>query len=82
MTIRFEDLVFEPHAYIGQARVERAYVDFPNGWGVSVLRGMATINVHGCDYEVSPMRLGQPGSPLKRDTPAEVQRELDAVAAL
>jgi hypothetical protein len=82
MTVRFADLVFEPHAMIGQARVERAYVEFPNGWAVSILRGMAAINVHGCDYEVCPMREGHPSSPLKRYTPEEVQREIEAVAAL
>jgi hypothetical protein len=86
--MQFADLEFEKHPRDGWAgNIEWAFAPFPNGWGVSVLRGMSAYNMYGLDYETC--RFHDPHANLpdydsirRQGTTEDVQREMDAVSAL
>ena len=70
--------IHEPPA--GPVVIERAEVQFPNGWTLSILRGMVSA---GARADLETCRLGRRKlDPIKHATIESVQAELDAVAAL
>jgi hypothetical protein len=83
--MRFEDLHFDPHfvlpasGHVGY----QAIVRFPNGWALSILRGMAPVNLYGFDYEIVQFHHGelQERTVEKLETPAQVERLMAEVEA-
>ena len=59
--MKFEDLDFKPHGIPGGMR---AVVNFPNGYGASVISGPMFYTRPGAPYELAVMR----GESLCRDT--------------
>lgn len=60
--------------------IERAEVTFPNGWRLSILRGLLSAGAPA-DYETARLGATEP-HPVKHRTIESVQAELDAVASL
>jgi hypothetical protein len=86
MTVQFADLRFATHAKLPSGRgIDQAIAVFPNGWRLSVLRGLHAVNLWELDYEtcrVHPTDGLQSDTLQSLDTIEDVQREMDAVAAL
>jgi hypothetical protein len=83
--MRFEDLHFDPHFMlpVSEHEVERAVALFPNGWALSILRGMAPVNLYGLDYEVALFYRGElrERATERLETPEQVERLMAEVEA-
>jgi hypothetical protein len=85
--MRYAELSFEPFMtlQVSGAVAEAALAKFPNGWGLSVLRGMAPFSLFGDDFETCRQHPehGMVHRSIERHRTVEaVQRENDTVAAL
>jgi hypothetical protein len=91
--MRYSDLKFECHGHLpareadllcgrqtgdGDVLIERAIAEFPNGHVLSILRGMKSAGVL-VDFETC--RVSVCMDPVKQASEADVQREMDRVAA-
>lgn len=54
----FNDLVFEPHLMLGVGG-KRAYLEFPNGYGISVVTGEFAYCDDTHPYEIAVMKDGE-----------------------
>jgi len=84
----FDDLEFKPHPILGSPHIQAMHV-FPNGYGVSVVRGPATRGGTQGLYELAVMRNGEVcyTTPVTQDTigylkPRDINKLLAQVAAL
>lgn len=82
--MRYADLDFHHQATLPSGHViEQACVSFPNGWALSILRGMKPLHMTGSDFEVAEFHNGEllERSVRRLMTEVQVQSAMHELAA-